>query len=618
MPYDINRYRSIPEAFFSLAAAEPERIVYEQALITQSESLSSPRPRISRTYAEVSKRVKVLSSALERMGIGHGDRVAILSGTRPEWLEADLAILARGAVPVSIYQSLPCEAVAYILFDSGSQVVFAENQEQVDKLLEISSREIELPGHEDREPSLRQLHIEHIISLESSSKHPLVSDYSSLLEVGLLEASHNHIEAAPSFISGSDVAAIVYTSGTTGPPKGVLQTHSNHLTNVRQALDSGLVDEDSRLFMLLPLAHSFAKLVAYVGFLSPAVACFPAVCSKSTSRIDSASLSRDMAEANCSVFAVVPRLLEKIREGIVSASLKNTPSGLLLRVVVKQAERHFAEKSSDRVSWIDTLLYSVFRPLRQLLCHKVFGPGFRLAISGGAKLSLDVARFFEALEIEVLEGYGLTETCVATNVNLPGRKKIGSVGPVLAADIEIKVLKDGEVCFRGPNVAIGYYQRPSATAACWEENGWFHTGDFGSLDDDGFLFIRGRKKEIIVTSGGKNIAPQEIEQRIEECSVVGHALMVGDAKKFCVAVISVHSSCDKDKAWKIIDQHIKEKVNPKLASFEQIKGFIIAPHEFAIESGELTPTLKVKRSNVEEKYREQIAELYRTLTFSGV
>lgn len=283
-------------------------------------------------------------------------------------------------------------------------------------------------------------------------------------------------------------------------------------------------------------------------------------------------------------------------------------------------------KRGARSSLLVGVCYTATGFLRAKVKKLLFGRCFAYAVSGGAKLQPAVNEFFDALEIEVLEGYGLTETCVATNVNRSGHKKIGSVGPVLSADVEIKITQEGEICFRGPNVARGYFQRATATSQAWDESGWFHTGDLGRVDAEGFLFIEGRKKELIVTAGGKKVAPEAIENKIKEFPLVSQALLFGDEKPYCVALVSVDheavhkwtelgklpdadSEASADALFTVIWKHVQE-INQHLASFESIKRIAIVGEEWTLENGLLTPTMKVKRKEVVKRYREQIEALY--------
>jgi len=607
----VDRFSSIAEAFFSFATAHPDSEAYSQA------SEQKDQPGISATYGEVSARISSAALALGKLGVKRGSAVAILSGTRPEWMEADLSILACGGITACIYQSLPASDVGYILFDSKARIVFAENQEQVDKLLALHKKKLEVPATEDRPGQSIEIDLQQIIAFEAVRPHELVRSWSEFT------SSRSKTPSLPS-LTQDDVAALVYTSGTTGPPKGVIQTHGNHLANVRQSFQCGMVDEQSSLTLFLPLAHSFARLMAYIGFLSSVRLAFPAVYEHRSSKVDPTRMLTDIRKLNSQIVPVVPRFLEKMKEGIEAKCRERNARGALLRICLKAAKAKFLATKAGRAPTLSTMLaFKGTAGLRKKISIALFGDRFRFAVSGGAKLPLDVAEYFAALGIVVLEGYGLTETCVATNVNPLKKNKLGTVGPVLAPDIELRLSEEGEILFRGPNIAKGYFERPTATGIAWDQEGWFHTGDLGSLDADNYLSIVGRKKEIIVTSGGKKIAPLGIENQLSSIELVSQALLIGDERPFCVALLTLdkqaathwlaanESSVDADQTirneiWSQVD-----RLNQTLSSFETIKNILILKDEFTVENGLLTPTFKIRRNAVVQKFAAEIERLYR-------
>lgn len=619
MPYDLSSFDTIPQAFLTLARRSPKAIVYGQAIVEENDLASNtPRKRFFASYQDVQRNIKKIALYLRSLGLEKGTKVAILSGTRAEWMEADIAILMLGGISVSVYQSLPTENIGYILFDSESEVVFAENQQQVDKLLELTKTPFPMPGHEDREATLSQITLKKIIAFETVKSHPLVEQYGNILQ----QAARKEELEMPS-ISSSDLAALVYTSGTTGPPKGVMQTHGNHLANVRQGIESGIINDSSIICLFLPLAHSFAKLMGYIGFLTPVELRFPAVWDRQTSAFNAESTSKDVRESGATIFPVVPRILEKMLERVLSASRERSLKGGLLSLTVKNAEA-FSSNSSSGL--FERCAHCATKRIRDKLKNQLFGHSFEFCISGGAKLPTDVALFFNNLDIEILEGYGLTETCVATNVCRPGKNKVGTVGPVMGNDIEMVIAEDGEILFRGPNVSLGYYHRKTATRESWDSDGWFHTGDLGHIDSSGNLSVSGRKKEIIITSGGKNIAPHDIEEKIKSSILVSQTVLIGDGRKFCVALLSLNLEAAKHWAEEnnlndVEDLHTNEKIrseilshldeiNKQLPSHETIKAFHIVPEDFSIENGLMTPTYKIKRNAVVEAYKEDIDKLY--------
>lgn len=607
----LDKSDSIPEEFFRLSKAYP--------------TLPFARFRTHEQYlwdevnmGEAAIQVEKLAEELRSMGLGLGSRIGILSNSRVEWLIADLAILSIGGVSVSLYQSLLPKEIAFILHDSETEVLFAENQEQLSKLEQIDREEWEIPAIENREPKKVNTRIKNVITIEDTDESTLpVQTFNSIIS-----------KARPTFtlenkITRDSLASLVYTSGTTGPAKGVMQTHGNHLSNVRQVLDSGLMIPEASIYLFLPLAHSFARLMAYLASLTDLSVSFPEVADKKTSKLKPAIILRDMAEANSSIFPIVPRFLEKIRDQLLLQSEKKNLSGKLLKLTLNTAK----DKYSGSSTFISHILYYLLSPMRKLITKKLFGSNFKYCVSGGAKLSVPVHEFFHQLGVNVYEGYGLTETVVATNAGRPGASKIGSVGKVLSSDIEILLGEDGEIKYRGPNISPGYLNRPEANASSWDKEGWFLTGDLGKIDEEGFLYVTGRKKEIIVTSGGKNIAPLPIEEKLMNSPLISQTVLIGDGRKFCSAIITINkeavintlgskaseANLNDPSQCKIVEDviwtHISE-VNKSLASYEGIKKAHITSDEFSVENGLLTPSMKIKRKEVEKRYEKEIESFY--------
>lgn len=573
----IESSNSLGEAFFKASY----ETVYENADKTQGK------------LAEVKEKVRSLAYYLHSIGVKKGDSVAILSNTRAEWMIADLAIVSLGAISVSVYHSLPAHDVGYILYDSGSKVIFCENEEQINKILSLSEQDFDIPEVEIRPSKRVKLAPKKLISFESAPEHDLIVELSTIFEDKLTPIEFPKV-------TRDMIAALVYTSGTTGAPKGVIQTHGNHLSNVVQAIDSQMFALNGSLFLFLPLAHSFAKLIGYIGFLTPAVLKFPTIISSQESKVDLAQVAKDMANSDAEVIPVVPRLFEKIK-----LKLESVDSKLVQWTIKSSLQRYADQKHKEASSLKTTLLYFGTTPIRSKLKRKLFGNKFEHSISGGAKLPVSVNEFFDALGIEIYEGYGLTETVVATNVNRKGRRKIGSVGPCLN-DVEVKIAEDGEILFRGPNVSPGYFNRPIATQESFGE--WFKTGDIGYLDDEGFLFITDRKKDIIVTAGGKKVAPQELENALKGYPPISQAVILGEGKPYIVALITVDPLAEGNTHDRV--QSIIEGLNESRASFEQIKSFRIIKEDFSIENGFLTPTMKVKRKLVAEHFKALVEEMY--------
>ena len=596
--------QSIPQSFFDLSSSQPDAIAYYYP----SHAPSGAIEWFSRTRLESLTRVKKIRAHLQKLGVSTGTKVAIIAGTRPEWMEIDLAILSLGAVCVSIYPSLPPAEIGFILADSETTVVFAENQEQIDKLTWLSQQPITLPARDTIPETTALVTMQHIVAIEPLSEGTL--SYTSLTDVLASELTTTTFDF--SALSRDTISSLVYTSGTTGPAKGVVQTHGNHLSNVEQAIRSNMFALDGALFLFLPLAHSFARLIAYLGFLSPATLKFAGVASTTSSKVDLARVAKEMCHASAEVVPVVPRLLEKVKDSIIQKSRAATLAARILSVTLSASQRVWqAQQSGGAPSLLDQIIFAATGSIRSKIKEQIFGKRYRHAISGGAKLPVDVANFFWSLEIPVFEGYGLTETCVATNVNRIDRYRLGSVGPAFDY-IQTKIAEDGEILFKGPNITQGYYKRPRATEESWDSEGWFHTGDIGHLDSDGFLFITDRKKDLIVTAGGKKVPPIKVENLLIRSPEVDHAIYFGDGKPYCVALVSLNQTArtlDTATQEKLIES-IRIETNKELASFEELKKIALIPQELTVENGMLTPTLKVKRKVVINTYRSLIEALY--------
>ena len=565
------------------------------------------------TWAETEARVLAIAAALLDDGVRVGDRVAILSATRPEWMEIDLAILACGALTIPIYQSSLIAECGYIIANSESSLALVENAKQRAKIDELTAHGFELDG-------VRQtVQLRRVVTIDDGDGP---GSLRALLERGreALPRVRPEIERRIEALGRDDVATIVYTSGTTGPPKGVVQTHGNHLATVEAALRTGLIREGDVDFFFLPLAHSFARLVEYLGIAAGTTTAF-------ARSID--TLAEDMAAARPHLVPAVPRIYEKVYARILAGRDAAPPLKRALfdwAVGVGRA-RSRCEQERRPVPLVTRLQAAIAHRLVFARIHQLLGGNIRYMTSGAAPLAREILEFFHAIGILILEGYGLTETTPSLTVNRPDRFKFGTVGLPLDC-CEIRIAEDGEILARGDNVANGYYRRPEATAEAWDPQAWFHTGDIGEVDAEGFLRITDRKKDLIKTSGGKYVAPQKIENLLKMQPHVSQAVVIGDNRKYCVALITLDQeelarwlagrgiedvrpeTAATDADVQALVQTEVDEVNRHLASFESIKYFRILPGDFSPESGELTPSLKVKRKVVAQRYGPVIEEMY--------
>ncbi len=554
-------------------------------------------------------RVRDISLGLTALGMTRGSRVAILSESRPEWLFTDLAVAAGGGVTVPIYPTLSAEQVAFILRDSGASIVVVSTAVQLDKLRSVLTDVpsvgtiVMIEPHALAHPTTRMVTLEVVSSL---GRDRLVAGF------GVAREFHD----AARQVRPDDLATIIYTSGTTAEPKGVMLTHGNLVANLEGVLAVlELTDRDVAL-SFLPLCHGFERMVAYIYLTAGVSVAF-------AESID--TIPRDLQLVKPTVMSGVPRVFEKLRARIFErASQAPAPRRALFHWAVGVAMRRGALLAAQRPLPVSLRLSSAVA--ERLVFAKIragVGGRMRFAVSGSAPLDPTLATFFYGIGLPLLEGYGLTETAPVLCVMPLQHVRFGTVGPPLP-NVELKVADDGEVLARGPNVMLGYYNRPEDTAAVMAD-GWFHTGDIGSFDEAGFLRITDRKKEFIATSGGKKIAPQPIEQRLRQHRFVAEAVLVGDRRHFVgvlilpdfVALASVLGvSADEARRrlsspdTRALIQGAVDDVNKDLAQFERVKKFVLIGEELSMANGMLTPTLKVKRRVFEERYRAEIDAMY--------
>ncbi|HKH42671.1 MAG TPA: long-chain fatty acid--CoA ligase [Solirubrobacterales bacterium] len=555
---------------------------------------------LSRTYSEVGDIVRQLALGLIELGIEKGDKVSILANTRPEWTYFDFAALSVGATVVPIYQTNSPDECRYVIENSDAKAVIVEDDEQLGKIDQIR----------DRVPKL-----EHVIRMEGSGGAISTDE---LIEAGS-SRSDSEWEQRWRSVTPDDICTLIYTSGTTGPPKGCVISHGNYRSMVTMALDESVLERNTTTYLFLPLAHSFALLIQLLSFdLGGNIAYWER---------DPLKIVPNLAEVKPDYFPSVPRIFEKIYTAATSeveksGGLKQLIFNWAIRVGRKVRER---ERAGQRVGWLLRKQYEIADKQVLSKIRGLFGGRIKNCVTGAAPINPEILRFFDAAGVLILEGWGMTETSTAATVARPDAFKFGKVGKAFAG-CEIKIADDGEILVRGPNVFEGYYKNEEATRETLE-GGWLHTGDLGELDEDGYLSITGRKKDIIITAGGKNITPANLEAEIKQSPYVSQCVVIGDRRPYLVALITLDpEECAKlaeERGWpadpaelarhegmrQLLQEHLDE-VNEKFARVEQVKKFEILPHDLSQEGGELTPTLKVKRNVVTQKYEKEVDELY--------
>jgi long-chain acyl-CoA synthetase len=563
------------------------------------------------TWKEVGQTVRELAAGLLALGRKKGDAVGILSASRAEWVHADFAIFSAGCVTIPIYPSYPPDLIQYIVNDADVKTLFVEDPAQLAKVLEVQGKMdgleqiVVIQGHEGKEPLPRIMTWDHLRRLGHDKHEALKSELAGRVADG----------------RPTDVATIVYTSGTTGPPKGVVQTHGNHMAALDAAAQTTSIAEGDVHLLFLPLAHSFARLESFIGIHRGLTTAF-------AENID--KLRDNLPEVRPNFLCSVPRVFEKVYAGVLAKADAGSPLkkkifnwavGVGKEVSrLKQAGKPIPGGLAFKARLAHKLVFSKM--------HAALGGRLRFAVSGGAPLSREIAEFFHAAGILILEGYGLTETCPVLTNNREDRFKFGSVGLPLPS-VEVKIAPDGEILGRGGNIAKGYFKKPEATAEVFLADGWFATGDIGRIDEDGFVFITDRKKDLIVTAGGMNIAPQNIENLLKGDPFISQVMVYGDRRPYPVALITLNPEelvkfakaegvLDLDptslaKHAKVVGRvaRIVEERNGELQSYAKIKKFTILPDDFTVENGFLTPTLKVKRKVIRDKYQDALDQLYR-------
>jgi len=567
------------------------------------------------SWGQVLEEVKVLSEALVAQGVKPGDRVALFGNTSLQWIICDLAISAAQAITVPVYSSNTPDECRYIINHSETSFLFIDNDEkdakQAGRLTRIRQKLAEMP-------SLRK-----VVLFDGPVAGGVEMTLADLVAQGRAEAQTrpNAFDERVASIKMDDTSSLIYTSGTTGEPKGVILTHRNWFYEAKASQSVGLMEPTDSVMLFLPLAHVFAQ-VTKAAWLSMG---YRLIIAESVDK-----LLANLVETKPTVLPSVPRVFEKVYNNVVSnGSSAPGLKGKLFRWAFKLFDEYVDARNQGRE--YNTLAFSlakklVFAKVRAAISEKL-GGNMRLFISGGAPLSSKIGYFFDLLGLKVLEGYGLTETSAGTTVNRENKIKIGTVGAPMPGT-DLKIAPDGEILIRGPGVMKGYYKNPAATAEVINSEGWFHTGDIGELDADNYLRITDRKKDIIVTAGGKNVAPQNLENLLKTHPIISQAMVYGDKRPYLVSLITVSD----EGARKLLQEkgapvgtyaenakraevHAAVKaaldaVNAEQPPYATIKRFAVLEADFSQETGELTPKLSVKRKVCSAKYKPQIDSMY--------
>jgi long-chain acyl-CoA synthetase len=556
---------------------------------------------VDRSFDQVLEVARSLSLGLIDLGVVKGDKVSILGNTRPEWTYFDFAALSAGAVVVPIYQTNSPEECQYVLENSDAKVVVVEDDEQMEKVRAVRNQ---LPL------------LEHVVRMTGSSE-----DAISLDDLAARGAARDasEWEARWQSVTKDDICTFIYTSGTTGPPKGCIISHGNYRAMLNMVNETSVIEPEDVTYLYLPLAHSFALLIQFGSYdLGTTIAYWER---------DPQRILPNLGELKPTYFPSVPRIFEKI---YTAASSGMEKEGGIKKAIFEWSigvgkKMRAAERAGRKPGFLLRKQYEFAD--RQVLSkiRGLFGGNLRLAVSGAAPISPEILRFFDAAGVLVLEGWGMTETSTAATISTPEDFKVGTIGKPFPG-CEVKIAEDGEILVKGPNVFQGYYKNEEATRETIVD-GWLHTGDIGEIEPDGFIKITGRKKDIIITAGGKNITPANLENEIKQHPLVSQCVVVGDRKPYLVALVTLDPEdavayakehglpedpeqlAANTDVLKAIEDHVAT-INEKFARVEQVKKVAILPRDLSQETGELTPTLKVKRAVVASKHEGEIEKLY--------
>jgi len=564
------------------------------------------------SFREYRSRVTRFAGGLAALGIGRGDRVGIIAENRPEWVIADMATVSLGAVDVPVYPTLTPKQLEFIFQDAGIKAVIVSNRFQLNKVQKVQT---EIPS------------LEHVIIMtEKGIEDPAVMGYSHVYARGdaYLKDHPDFFVQASSRVTPDDLLTIIYTSGTTGNPKGVMLTHANMCSNIIASASVIPFSASDTLLSFLPLCHSFERMAGYYTAFSVGA---------TVAYAESIETVRDnLLEVHPTIVTTVPRLFERIHSRLIKQIDAAPPARQkVFHWAVQIGREHARARRRGSVPFALRAKHAVADKLVYSKLRERTGGRIRFFVSGGAALPRELGEFFEAVGVTIIEGYGLTETSPVLTVNRTDDFKFGTVGKPIPG-VEIKIAEDGEILAKGPNIMKGYYNNAKATTEVIDRDGWFHTGDVGMFDTEGHLMITDRKKHLFVSSGGKNIAPQPIENLFLASKYIDQFVLLGDGRMFCTALIWPDMDTIKDFAKasginyveegelllqaevrSLIDDEI-ESIQKDLPHYERVRRFEFLPHALTIEAGEITPTQKVKRRVIEQKFAGLIEKMYENLS----
>ncbi len=600
----LKNFRTIPELFEFLTedyGKNSDRFVMMRKINDKFEGI---------TYPEFREATESLALGIAALGVKRGDKVAIISENRPEWVYTDMALLALGAVDVPLYPSLTSESIEFILNNSDSKGVIVSTKFQLNKLLKIKS-------------NLKTVNFIILMNEKDMvTDEPSLYTFSDVQRMGeIFRQNHPHyFKDAMKQVNENDLCTIIYTSGTTGEPKGVMLTHKNILSNVKSAHDVLPISSSDVFLSFLPLCHIFERMGGYyTAFSTGGVVCY-------AESIE--TVAQNMLEVHPTIVTTVPRLFERIYSKIIKNVESQPPTKRKIFYWAVDVGKKYARVKKAGLFTIHLTVQ--YKLAEKLVFHKLrekMGGKLRFFISGGAALSRELGEFFEAVGVMIIEGYGLTETSPVLSANRLDDYKFGSVGKLFPG-VDIKIASDGEILARGPNIMQGYYKNKKETQEVLKD-GWFHTGDIGMFDSDGFLVITDRKKHLFKTSTGKYIAPTPIENIFLSSKFIDQFVLIGDRRMFLSALIvpdfeaikeyadsnkipykDIAELTSKSEIIKIVEQDIGS-LQKSLANYEKIRKFTLLDHQFTLESGEVTPSMKLKRKKIEEKYSILIENMYK-------